>query len=872
MKHSFLLFFAFILLLAGCTHPDRDGLLASNDEIGEYLHVPSPEWQDQVIYFLMTDRFMDGDTTINDQGAGEYKKGDERYWNGGDLEGIMQKLDYIRELGVTAIWITPPVANQWVNPDRTGTGNHGYWATDFMKVDQHYGTLDDYRRLSASLHKNGMYLIQDIVVNHLGDFYTYTGPYNPDDVTENFMVHDVPQPTQYPFYHNDARDPEDTEMDIFHFTPVLTDHSDTVTKVLYQFGDLDDLNTANPLVRKVLRESFNFWIDSVGVDGYRFDTPIFVEFDFWKDFLHSEDPEVPGIIPFAASKGKERFFDFGETLIPTRPYEEKAVKKIARYVGTPEDPVMTSVINFPLKDAIDRVFQQQMPTDVLTYRLQSVEANFPAPQYLVNFIDNHDGARYLTHGSHASFRQALLFILTIPGVPTIYYGTEQELTGMRQTMFKGGVGSPDHDHFNTESAPFLFLKELIRMRKDNRVFSRGALAVLQDNPAGPGVFAYRMSRGDTTVIVAMNTSESIVLADEFQVPFEPGTIMQTMYSLSGEKSEPVVSSSGGLSMMLPPGEGIVLVPSGEEAETRSAAGKITIDPLPGGPVTGKYLELNGSYSGGGRISVMVDGNFNGRGDVFMKSNQRWSHSLPLKNLSDGKHRVSLLLQPGEDPDQIISDHIVVNLQRPSEPVARFTDPAGDDHGPEGTYSYPTAPGYNHQMDIRSVEAFARGHNIDLVIIMADITRKWIPPNGFDHLLINIFIDVPGQEGIRELPKLNAEMPGDAAWDYMISAAGFGNAMFSADGAAADRLGAVTGPAAMISSDTVSNTITFSIKATALGYPEQIDGTKLYITTWGGSPGNPRHFSERPEPWLFFGGDEDDPMIMDDTELITIGKL
>ncbi|MCF8346723.1 MAG: hypothetical protein K9G38_05885 [Bacteroidales bacterium] len=659
MKKSLLFIFAIVLLHNGCTESDRNDMIASDDEIGECLHVPSPEWQDQVIYFLMIDRFMDGDTTNNDQGAGEYKKGDERFWNGGDLEGIMQKLDYIRELGATAIWITPPVANQWVNPGRTGTGNHGYWATDFMKVDQHYGTLYDYRRLSASLHKNGMYLIQDIVVNHLGDFYTYTGPYNPDDVTENFMMHDVPQPTQFPFYHNDARNPEDREMDIFHYTPVLADHSDTVTKLLYQFGGLDDLNTTNPLVREVLRESFNFWIDSVGVDGYRFDTPIFVEFDFWKDFLHSDDPEVPGIIPFAASKGKESFFDFGETLIPTRPYEDKAVKKIARYVGTPEDPVMTSVINFPLKNAIDRVFQQQMPTDVLTYRLNTIEDQFPEPQYLVNFIDNHDEARYLTHGSHASFRQALLFILTIPGVPTIYYGTEQELTGMRQTMFKGGVGSPDHDHFNMESAPFLFLKELIRMRKENRVFSRGALSVLQDNPAGPGVFAYRMSFADTTVIVAMNTSQSIVFADEFPVPFEPGTIMQTMYSLSGEKSKPAVSLSGGLSLILPPGEGILLVPSGEETETRSTADSITIDPLPGGAVNGKFLELDGSYSGEGQLSVMVDGNFNARVHIQAASENRWSHSPPLNNLNDGKHRVSLLLQSEEYPGDIISDNVIL---------------------------------------------------------------------------------------------------------------------------------------------------------------------------------------------------------------------
>ena len=123
---------------------------------GLKLHVPSPDWRDQVIYFLVTDRFADGDPSNNDQGAGEYAAGQRSRYNGGDLRGVAQRLDYIQGLGATAVWITPPVANQWLDPAGTYTGYHGYWAEHFKQVDRHLGTLDDYRALSDALHRRGM--------------------------------------------------------------------------------------------------------------------------------------------------------------------------------------------------------------------------------------------------------------------------------------------------------------------------------------------------------------------------------------------------------------------------------------------------------------------------------------------------------------------------------------------------------------------------------------------------------------------------------------------------------------------------------------------------------------------------------------------
>lgn len=142
----------------------------SDDEIQDWLQVPSPEWRDQIIYFIMTDRFDDGNPANSNQGYGEFDPRYNSHFSGGDLQGILDNLDYIKGMGATAIWITPPVANQWWDPKVEYGGYHGYWAENFKEVDKHFGTLEDYQRLSATLHRNDMYLIQDIVTNHTGNF------------------------------------------------------------------------------------------------------------------------------------------------------------------------------------------------------------------------------------------------------------------------------------------------------------------------------------------------------------------------------------------------------------------------------------------------------------------------------------------------------------------------------------------------------------------------------------------------------------------------------------------------------------------------------------------------------------------------------
>ena len=361
-----------IFLFAACQSPDD--LL---------LHVLSPAWEDQVVYFIMTDRFFDGNPNNNELGTGEYDPGNDKYFNGGDLVGIHQQLDYIEELGATAVWLTPPVWNQWWNPEKNFTGYHGYWASHFEKVDPHFGNLEDYKRLSDGLHRRGMYLIQDVVTNHTGDFYRYEGGYDTADVSRFYANYGTPE--QAPFHLNDPRNPAHRKAAIYHFTTTISDFNDPTVRETYQISELDDLNTSNPRVIKTLIRAYQYWIENVGVDGYRFDTAIYVDHEFWYRFLNGGQGDLRGVLPFAKSLGKEGFYTFGETWIPAKPFDDAGERDIKTYLGTAEKPEMDAVLNFPLQQSIKRVFANGEPTAQMTYRLKALQKTFPQNHLIGQF-------------------------------------------------------------------------------------------------------------------------------------------------------------------------------------------------------------------------------------------------------------------------------------------------------------------------------------------------------------------------------------------------------------------------------------------------------------------------------------------------------
>ncbi|MBN8487846.1 MAG: hypothetical protein J0M20_09010, partial [Burkholderiales bacterium] len=518
------------------------------------------DWRDQVLYFVLTDRFDDGNPRNNDQGHGEYRPGSLEHYQGGDFAGLQRRLDYIRGLGATGVWITPPVANQWLDPSGHSAGYHGYWAEHFMKVDPHLGTLADYRALARALHGRGMTLVQDIVVNHTGNFFGYRpAEWRADDPSAGYWPHPdsppVARPSQWPFSLNDPRRAEDRRAGIYHWTPDVSDYADRQQVLTRQMSSLDDLATGNPLVQRALRRSYAHWIREVGVDAFRVDTAFYVPPEYFTDFMHARDPQAPGIARVARAAGKPGFFTFGEGFGIDAPGQDAQTRLIESYAGPDK---LGGMLNFPLYGTLNAVFSGGRPPAELGERIQTMMRLHRDPWRLPSFVDNHDVDRFLAGGSPAGLQQALLAIYTLPGIPVIYYGTEQGFTVPRASMFAAGAGSGGRDHFNPDTPLYRLLAELAALRAgDGRVFSRGTPTVLTAQTEGAGAVAWRTEHRGQRMLVVMNTAEHELLLDALDTGLPPGTRLQGRFGLHGQPADAQVDAQGRLSLRLPARAGLV---------------------------------------------------------------------------------------------------------------------------------------------------------------------------------------------------------------------------------------------------------------------------------------------------------------------------
>jgi glycosidase len=880
----------------------------SSSSAGPLLHVPSPSWEEQVIYFVMTDRYANGDPANDDQKRGEYDPSTLDKYSGGDLQGIIDKLDYIQGLGATAVWITPPVANMWWDPLQQSGGYHGYWARHLKRVDEHLGTLDTYKALSAALHARGMYLIQDVVPNHMGNYFQYsaydplctpvdataacvTGPAIAScDVTKGLVRNTAAapgsKPEQSPFDQDDPADPVQRAAAIYHWTPAISDYNNACQEASYQISDLDDLNTENPVVRKALRDSYGYWIKEVGVDAFRVDTAKFVPHDFWNDFFHSTDAEAPGMMSVAKSTGRDGFFAFGEVFETPDPMTDTLERKVASYLGTPAKPELPSVLGFPLYGEIGRVFAGGEPTSYMTYRLGKLmdPSLYPNPNVVPTFMDNHDVRRFLSISSPTGedLLQALSFLFTVPGIPVVYYGTEQGFDVPRKAMFKGGWKG-DADAYGTTGAVYERVKKLSGLRRASKVFTHGALDVVYDSVGGAGPFAFRRTQGAETALVLMNTSTKRALVASLDTKLAAGSTLEVLHD-EGAPATPVVGPGGRITMELPPKAVIVA----------RATGQVVAPPAPGAtialstPVDGRTftadLTLTGSVSPAGtRLQMVLDGNLAQPTPVTVAADGSFSVLLPVSGFATGSHQHDLAIYAPDvkvaTPSARFTADVVFSGQ-----TYTFADPVGDDRGPIGTYTYPSDATFKHQMDITSVKVEVGPASLNLTFTMADVSTVWNPPNGFDHVAFNVYLAVPGLVGATVMPKLNATTPPGFAWTYAQFAYGFDPpSMFSAAGATADAYGPPV-KAPKVKADLSARTITFTYDRNDYGLSTW-SGVKVYAATWdfdgiGGAfrpltkdggqwrmgGGGPPYTPDATDPALLYSAD---PKVMDDIAVITI---
>jgi glycosidase len=838
------------------------------------LHVPSPDWRDQVIYFLMTDRFADGDPSNNDQGAGEYDPKRASHFSGGDLKGIRQRLDYIQGLGATAVWITPPVANVWLDPNAGYAGYHGYWAEHFKRVDRHLGSLADLRGLSRALHGRGMYLVQDIVLNHTGNFFDYAGGWDARDPAAHYRpvpgLRPVARPSQPPFHLNDPRRAPDRAAGIYHWTPAVKDYNDPEQEARFQMSGLDDLATGNPRVRRALRDSYAFWIREAGVDAFRLDTAFYVPPEDVADFLHARDARAPGVLEAARRTGRRDFLVFGEGFGIDKPFEDIQARKIERYQTDARGrPLMGGMLNFPLYGSLGDVLARGQPTAELAWRIQRSMSLHARPHVMPTFVDNHDVDRFLAGGSEAALRQSLLAIFTLPGIPVIYYGTEQGFTRSRAAMFAAGHGSGGRDHFDASAPLYRAIAGMSALRRGDPVFTRGRPAVLASNAAGPGALAWTMSLpGRPDALVVLNSADHETLLDQLPTGLPPGTRLRPRLGLAGDPPALTVGSEGRLSLALPARAGWVWQVDGR-ADLPPEQPAPAIDPIPA--QVSDDLEISGSAPGAGPLRLVLDGNLARAQAVIPDAQGRWRARIETADLVDPQleHRVVAWdAQTGA-----ASRAASFRVQRRWQRLADVEDPAGDDSGPQGRYRYPTDPSYAQarSMDLRRVQVHAAGGSLRLDITMAGLLRSWNPANGFDHLALTVFIELPGQAtpGASVMPQQRATLPDGMRWHRRLRVHGWSNALFDAEGANETLEGRPVVPGARLSVDRTSQTISLTLPAAALGKLPSLSGARIYVTTWDYDAGY-RALAREAQPHAIGGGDaQRDARVMDDSVVIRI---
>jgi alpha-amylase len=460
-------------------------------------------WEAQSIYQVITDRFFDGDLA-NDNADGNFDGLRPTSVHGGDFKGLEQKLDYIKALGATAIWISPVVLN--------GGGQfHGYAGRDFYKVDPHWGSLADLQHFTAAAHARGMLVIDDIVVNHGDDLIYSTNSgygqfvYPPSGYTLKYRKSSKVYAPPFDIYNTTYNSTNNALTNIFHNNGRIQNFNDMTQVTLGELSGLDDFRTESPCVRSNMTSIYDFWIRQAGFDGFRIDTVKHVEMGFWQAWC-------PAVHAFAAKNGHPDFFMFGEV------YDTNE-SLCGSFTGTKAggNYALDSVLDYPLYFLVGSVFATAKGnTKQISDHYANVAANYDtnARMRLVTFLDNHDQPRFLSSGTSNRLAVALVFLYTSRGIPCLYYGTEQAFNGAtdpydREDMFAGhfkDAGLTGVDSFNMTHPLFQLVAELNNFRRLYPALSLGAYVDQASNPSGPGLFAYSRRFGTQEVFVVLNTA------------------------------------------------------------------------------------------------------------------------------------------------------------------------------------------------------------------------------------------------------------------------------------------------------------------------------------------------------------------------------
>ncbi|WP_304207239.1 glycoside hydrolase family 13 protein [Phocaeicola plebeius] len=447
---------------------------------------------EDVLYLIMPDRFANGNPE-NDvvDGMREKKvdRADAFARHGGDIQGISSHLDYIADLGVTAIWLNPTQEN-----DMESGSYHGYAITDYYQIDRRFGRNEDFCALVEKAHEKNLEVVMDMIFNHCG--------------SENYLFKDKPSKEWFNYHSNYVQTS-------FKTASVMDIHASAFEKKIATDGwftsVMPDFNQRNRHVARYLIQSSIWWIEYAGINGIRQDTHPYADFDFMSQWCKEVLDEYP-------------YFNIvGETWLNSNvlvSYWQKDSK-----LAAPLNSNLPTVMDFPLQALINQAFDEETGEWggglYKLYDYQTQDLVYANPMNLLTFLDNHDTSRFAQTDEMAKnlkrYKQAMVFLLTTRGIPQIYYGTEILMTGDKgkgdgdlRKDFPGGWQGDTRNCFAKngrtalENEAFEFTRQLLNWRKGNQVIGKGSL---KHYSIQNGVYVYQREFNGKSVVIIMNGTD-----------------------------------------------------------------------------------------------------------------------------------------------------------------------------------------------------------------------------------------------------------------------------------------------------------------------------------------------------------------------------
>jgi glycosidase len=496
-----------LLPLAGCQYSEQV-VEKPTDTYQDYLN---RDVRDDVFYFVLPDRFNNAKTS-NDNGSkthaisqGGLDLTSPFGFHGGDITGIEEKLDYLKEMGITAIWMTPLLRNKAVQKD--GIAHHGYWIVDFTEIDPHFGSNDDLKQLIESAHKKGIKVFFDIITNHTADVIKYKECHEDDG---KFKI-DASGKQRKSCDYKSLADLEKGDV----YTPFIPEAEADVkvpswlndpeyyhnqgdstfkgeSSLNGDFAGLEDLNTTHPKVVSGMIEIYQNLVKEFKPDGFRIDTVRHVDLSFWQAFS-------PEIVSFAQQQGIPKFHIFGEVYDPDP-------KTLSMYTTEGKLP---SVLDFGFQQtAADIFYRGKSPVLAKTLFAQDALYNDEDSNadLLMTFLGNHDmgrtglflnqaaDAKMISGSDEDKLQRSILshaYMFLSRGIPVVYYGDEQGFTGdgndvyAREDMFASKVESYNDnkllgsnqstavDNFDVNHPIYRAIANLSSLRKAHPTLRRG---------------------------------------------------------------------------------------------------------------------------------------------------------------------------------------------------------------------------------------------------------------------------------------------------------------------------------------------------------------------------------------------------------------